>query len=46
MYDIEKSLENKIDYIFKDKDEHMSKYIDHMVKTNDKIIEEKMSMIM
>ena len=44
--DVEKSLENKIDYIFKDKNDYMHKYIDHIVKTNDKIIEEKVSMIM
>lgn len=45
MTDIEKSLENKIDYIFKDKDAHMHKYIDYIVKNNDKITEEKTKML-
>jgi len=46
MTDIEKSLENKIDYIFKDKDAHMHKYIDYIVKNDDKITEEKTKMLM
>jgi low affinity Fe/Cu permease len=45
MTELEKSLENKIDYILKDKDAHMHKYIDYIVKNNDKITEEKTKML-
>jgi low affinity Fe/Cu permease len=45
MMELEKSLENKIDYIFKDKDAHMHKYIDYILQNNDKITEEKTEML-
>ncbi len=43
--DIERSLENKIDYILKNKYETIKKQIDYLIQNNDKITSEKMNII-
>ncbi len=42
---VEKSLENKIDFIFKNKDEYIQKQIDYLIQNNEKLTTEKMKMI-